>query len=459
MEPDGSFLAASITAFLALLFAGSFFTAAETAIVSFSDAKLRRLAEEGDKRALRLKKVVDHPSAFMNTTQFCFFLCSLGAAAVAVLCFTPCLRQSLFGGAGGTGPLAVSALLAFAAAFICIFVVAKMAPYIVTTHKPEGFAFTAAPVVRAFMVLFKPAVWLLTALSGLVSRLFGVDPKAEPEEVTEEEIRMMMDVGNEKGVIEQSQMDMINNIFDFDDTTAGDIMTHRTDVIAVDTGVKINDLIYLAVNEGFSRIPVYEEDIDNIVGAVYVKDLLSLVGCDSTGGFAVKDFMRPVLYVPESVKCRELFNEFTAKKAHFAVVVDEYGGTSGIVTMEDLLESIVGNIQDEYDDEEEEITRVSENVFTIDGSAGLEDVGKLLGVEFDESDDYDTLGGLIIDHLGRIPSEDEQVSVVIKGIEFTVLLVEERRIARVKATRLSPEQDGAEAAASGAESETAGQHG
>lgn len=459
MEPDGSFLAVTVVIFLALLFAGSFFTAAETAIVSFSDAKLKRLAEENDRRALRLKKVVEHPSAFMNTTQFCFFLCSLGAAGVAVFCFTPCLRQAMFGETPGTAPLIVSALLAFAIAFVCIFVISKMLPYTVATHKPEAFAFAAAPIVRAFMVLLKPAVWLLAALSGLAARLFGVDPKAEPEEVTEEEIRMMMDVGNEKGVIEQSQMDMINNIFDFDDTTAGDIMTHRTDVIAVDTGAKITDLVYIAVNEGFSRIPVYEEDIDNIVGAVYVKDLLSLVGCDSTSGFAVKDFMRPVLYVPESVKCRELFNEFTAKKAHFAVVVDEYGGTSGIVTMEDLLESIVGNIQDEYDDEEEEITRVSDNVFTIDGSAELEDVGKLLGVEFEESDDYDTLGGLIIDHLGRIPSEDEQVSVVIKGIEFTVLLVEDRRIARVKATKLPPEQPGAEDTANEAESETAGQHG
>lgn len=440
MEPDGSFLVFTIVLFLVLLLAGSFFTAAETAIISFSDAKLKRLVEENDKRALRLKKVVDHPSAFRNTTQFCFSLCSLGAVSVAVLIFTPYLQRAIFGEAAGNTPLILSALLAFLIAFLCIFLFAKTTPYIVATHRPEGLAFAAAAIVRAFMVLFKPVVWLLTSLAGMASRLFGVDPKTEPEDVTEEEIRMMMDVGNEMGVIEQSQMDMINNIFDFDDNTAADIMTHRTDVIAVGADIKISDLVYIAVNEGFSRIPVYEEDIDNIIGAVYVKDLLSLIGCDSTSEFTVKDFMRSVLYVPETVKCRELFNEFTAKKAHFAVVVDEYGGTSGIVTMEDLLESIVGNIQDEYDDEEEEITKVSDNVYTIDGSTELEDVSKLLGVEFQESDDYDTLGGLIIDHLGRIPSEEEHVRIVINGVEFTVLVIEDRRIARVKATKLAPEE-------------------
>lgn len=244
---------------------------------------------------------------------------------------------------------------------------------------------------------------------------------------------MMVDVGNEKGVIEESQKDMINNIFEFDDRTAEEVMTHRTEVIAVSQDATISDIVYYAINEGFSRIPVYEDDIDNIVGVIYVKDLLCLVGCKSTEDFKISDFIRPVLYVPESNRCRELFKEFTDKKIHMAVVVDEYGGTSGIVTMEDLLESIVGNIQDEYDDEEIEIQKMNDTTYMIDGGADLEEVAETLGLDISENEDYDTLGGLITDILGRIPDDGEMPAVTYQNVDFTVLVVEDRRVVKVKA--------------------------
>lgn len=442
MDPD-SCMILSVILYVFFLLAGMFFALSETAIIAFSDAKLKVLVEKKDPKALRLKKLTDQPIALQNTAQLGFTLCSLAAGTFSVLLFHP-LFYSLLGSLHETAKILLGGVLSFLLSLLILFTVCKRTPYLVASHHPDRIAYATTRPMLFLIRFLKPLVWLFSAFANLFSRLFGVDPRSNPEAVTEEEIRMMMDVGNERGVIEQSQMDMINNIFEFDDTSAGDVMTHRTEVVAVSTDVKISELVYIAVNEGFSRIPVYEDDIDDIVGAVYVKDLLSLIGVDSTDDFAVQDFIRPVLYVPKSVKCRELFKELTAKKAHLAIVVDEYGGTSGIITMEDLLESIVGNIQDEYDNEEEEVTKVNDRVFTFDGGTELEDVGKALDTVFEESEDYDTIGGLLIHLLGHIPAEDEEVCVTVNDIEFTVLLVEDRRIMRVKAIKpevLSPEEE------------------
>lgn len=266
---------------------------------------------------------------------------------------------------------------------------------------------------------------------GLLAKWFG----KSRENVTEEEILMMVDAGEEEGVIEQSQKAMINNIFEFDDMTVEDVMTHRVDIVAVAEDAQISDAVYHAINDGFSRIPVYKEDIDNIIGIIYVKDLLCLVGCKAIEDFSLQQFIREVLYVPETTKCRDLFKQFTEKKLHIAVVVDEYGGTAGIVTMEDLIESILGNIQDEYDDEEDEITKINDTTYTMEGSADWDDVAEILGLEVEENPDYDTVGGFLIDSLGRIPHEGEHPVVKVDGVEFTVLVVEERHIAKVRAVK------------------------
>lgn len=267
--------------------------------------------------------------------------------------------------------------------------------------------------------------------SSKFAKWFG----SKRENVTEQEILMMVDAGEEEGVIEQSQKAMINNIFEFDDMAAEDVMTHRVDIVAIPEDAKISDVVYHAINDGFSRIPVYKEDIDNIIGIIYVKDLLCLVGCKTMEEYSIQQFIREVLYVPETTRCRDLFKQFTEKKLHIAVVVDEYGGTAGIVTMEDLIESIVGNIQDEYDDEEEEITKINDTTYTMEGTADWDDVAQLLGIEAEENPDYDTVGGFLIDQLGRIPREGEHPVVRTGGVEFTVLVVEERHIAKVRAVK------------------------
>lgn len=252
----------------------------------------------------------------------------------------------------------------------------------------------------------------------------------------EDEIKLLVDAGNEQGRLEQDERDMINNIFALDELDAENIMTHRTDIVGLDVNDKIQTIVYLGINEGFSRLPVYENDIDNIIGVIYVKDLLCLIGCQNLDDFKIKDFMREIIYVPESTKCKDLFKTLSEQKLHMAVVVDEYGGTSGIVTMEDIIESIVGEIQDEYDDDEEEFSVIDENTVNIDGSADIKDVSRQLKTEFPKSNDYDTLGGMITDIIGRIPNDNEHPSAAINGWRFTVLSSEDKRITRVRAEKL-----------------------
>ena len=257
---------------------------------------------------------------------------------------------------------------------------ARTIPYHIGCSNPERYAFYLCAADPLFMALFYPGVWLVQGISAGISKLFGADPAKQKADVTEEEIRMMMDEGSERGVIESEQVEMINNIFAFDDTTAADVMTHRTNLVAVPKTAKISDVVFLAVNEGFSRIPVYEEDIDDIIGAVYVKDLLVLVNCESADDFSMEGLYPPGHVCAGFSQTAGTVPPVYQQKAHMAIVIDEYGGTSGILTMEDLLETIVGNIQDEYDEEDNEIIQVDAQTYTLDGGVELEDLGKLIGV-------------------------------------------------------------------------------
>ncbi len=245
--------------------------------------------------------------------------------------------------------------------------------------------------------------------------------------VTEEDIRELVDAGEEKGVIEESQKDMINNIFEFSEMTAEDIMTPRTDVEALEVSDTVEEAVRISVENGFSRVPIYEEDIDHVVGVLHIKDLLPYVGKPLPEEITLRSLMHKAYFVPSSKRCDDLFEEMTEKHIQLAMAVDEYGGLAGIVSMEDLLESIVGSIQDEYDHEEEEVKQTGDNTFEVDGSMAIDEVGELLGVEFPEGD-YETLAGFLIDQLGRIPTEEEQATVLFENVELTVLKMDERRI-------------------------------
>lgn len=446
-DPDSNILVYLILLVL-LIAVNAYFAMSEIAIIGLNDAKLKKQAEEGDRKAKKLSRLLEVPSRFLATIQVGVTLSGLLASAVAADTFAEMLVDAF--AFTGVSPAVIHAVALVVITVLLSFftlVFGELVPKRIAMKFPEKVAFAVCGSLSFLAVLERPFVALLSKTTDGIVRLFGVNPHDDPEEVTEEEIRMMVDVGNERGIIEESDREMINNIFEFDDRTAEDVMTHRTEILGVEADEDtIDDVLQIAVEEGFSRIPVYEDTLDDIVGIIYAKDLLPHWGKKDREGLKIRDLMRPALYVPESNRCKDLFREFQEKKVQMAVVVDEYGGTSGIVTMEDLLESIVGNIQDEYDDEEEEISRVSDGVFTIDGSVDLEEVSRLLGIEIPEDAGYDTLGGLITDILGRIPGEEEHPSVTVGDVEFTVMQVEDRRIVRVRAEKIPPKPEDGEGA-------------
>ena len=286
------------------------------------------------------------------------------------------------------------------------------------------------------IVLWVPLERLAHGFVTVVLRIFGIRNISERDAVTEEEILMMVDAVNETGEIMESQKEMINNVFEFSDLEVKDVMTHRTSILAVSINAPVSQAVRIATEEGYSRIPVFEDTIDSIVGVVFAKDLLKVWFEEEDGQKKISDIMRDIMYVPETNSCGELLESFTSGKNQIAVVVDEYGGTAGIVTMEDLLEAIVGNIQDEYDNEEEEIDEITPNTFDLSGTAPFEEVMERVDFSYDGENDYDTIGAFVIDLLGRYPEENERPSVVYKNIEFSVISTEDKKIERMRAVKL-----------------------
>lgn len=435
MEPDGG-LWMYIILLLFLILTNAFFAMSEIAVISLNDSKLKKMAGNGDKKARTLVKLIEEPSKFLATIQVGVTISGFLASAVAADTFTEYIVYFFRDSSISTSTIKAVSLVVitlFLSYFTLVF--GELVPKRLAMQNFEKISFTVSRPLSILYRIEKPIVALLSASTNGILKLLGIDPSHKPEEVTEEEIRMMIDVGNESGTIEQSEKDMLHNIFDFDDRIVDEIMTHRTEITAVDINSSLNEIIDIALEEGYSRMPVYEDDLDNIVGILYIKDLLKLVLEQSTENFDIRDYMRKALYIPETNRCKDLFQEFQKTKVQMAVIVDEYGGTSGIVTMEDLIESIVGNIQDEYDDEEEEIRFISDNIYEIDGMFALDKIEKLFNIRFsqDEDYDYDTISGYITGFLGRIPSRDEHPVITVDNVDFEVLNVEEHRITAVQA--------------------------
>ncbi len=346
----------SIVLLIILTLVNAFFAMSEIAIITLNDAKVEAMAEKGHKGAKKIIKLTKDSSGFLATIQVGVTLAGFLSSASAATAFT----DKLSGVLGNLSFISESLATTLSTVIITVIlsyfslVFGELVPKKIGMAKAEAISFRVAGVLLCVKAGTKPFVWLLTKSTNAVTRLFGINPNVDERTVTAEEILMMVDVGGEKGVIEENERDMIANIFDFGDTTASEVMTHRTEVVAVENTATIDELVAMTVESGRSRIPLFEEDIDTILGIIYVKDLLQYVGKEEVADFKLTDFMRDAYYIPEAKNLSELFEEMTSKKIQMAVVVDEYGGTAGIVTMEDILESIVGNIQDEYDNEEEE---------------------------------------------------------------------------------------------------------
>ena len=425
-----------------LVIINAFFAMSEIAIISLNDNVVDKQAEDGNKKAKKVKKLTENPSNFLSTIQIGVTLAGFLTSASASSSFAAGLTEKLV--ALGT-PIPANVINGISVVLITVImsyfslVFGELAPKRMAMQKPEKIAYSVVGILLVVKTITAPFVKVLSASTNLIVRLCGFDPNANEESVTEEEIRMMVDVGQEKGVIEDIQKEMIDNIFDFDDIDVSDIMTHRTDMFAVEDTDSLEQVVSISIEHGYSRIPVFHEDPDNIIGIVYIKDLLKYISSSLPKDKGPKDVMREAYYVPFSKSCGALFNEMCEKHMQMAVVVDEYGGTAGIVTMEDLLEAIVGNIQDEYDNEDEEIVEVSENVFTIDGTAYIEEVNELVGDIIPEGD-YDTLGGFLISRLGYLPKDGDMTEVEFENLKFTILNVEDRRIGKIR-VEITPKEE------------------
>ena len=430
---SGGTLAVQILLLLVLILLNAFFAMSEIAIVTLNDNKIRKMAEDGHKGAAKVLKLTKNNSRFLSTIQIGVTLSGFLTSASAAQTFAGKLATWFVGvfpsvSLGIAEPVATVVVTLILSYFS--LVLGELVPKKIAMQKAEEISFKVAGILNGVALVFSPFIRFLSASTNLVIRLLGFDPNASEETVTEEEILMMVDVGGEKSVIEGSAKDMIANIFDFDDTTVNEIMTHRTDMTAVEDISPVNEAVNLAIAKGYSRIPVYHEDIDDIVGVVYVKDLLKYVCSEMPAETKLTDIMRPATFIPETKKCSELFAEMTASKNQMSIIVDEYGGTEGLITMEDLVEAIVGNIQDEYDQEEDEIRQVNDNTFTVDGATSIDEISELIGIELPEGE-YDTIAGLLVENLGRIPRSGEHPSITIDHVRFTVDEVEDRRITRI----------------------------
>lgn len=433
MDPDTGSLLFS----LVFLLLGGLVVFCQNAIIGIPDNFLKR-ADTATANLKTLERLLHSPRRFSSAMRvgYTFFH----------LCFTVFfgryfLKLPLW--AAMTARSALWALLPMVLVIFCctllILICSRGIPKRLAASASVNTALSIAPAAMLISVVFEPLRFVADWSVGGIATLFGAQWQEGEDNVTEEEIRMLVDVSEETGGIGQSEKDMINNVFEFDDRTASDLMTHRTDLAFIERESTLEEIVELCCCNGYSRIPVADEDIDNLIGILNVKDLLPLIlDSKKREAFQVTAYMRKPLFVPESTRCLDLFAKLNGEKTQIAIVVDEYGGTSGIVTMEDLLESIVGNIQDEYDNELDEATALTPGSYTLDGDIDLGDVAHLLGCNLDSytEEDYETLGGLMIGLLDRIPASGEHPSVIIEGVRFTVEEANERQVLRVMAEKL-----------------------
>ena len=412
-----------------LILLNAFFAMTEIAFVSLNDAKIDLLAKSGDKKAQKIKKLLDVPSKFLATIQIGVTLAGFLSSAFAAESFAddlaPLLTPLLGSSAKNIAIILVTILLSF---FTLIF--GELVPKRIGMKNHEKIAFATVGIIRAISIILAPFVKILTFTTNAVSKLFGVT-ESDEEIVTEEEIRMMVDAGEEKGAIEEEEKEMTNNVFEFNDISVSAIMTPRNDIFALDLNITVSELFDELENDRtYSRIPVYDEDPDDIKGILYVKDVLN-----KPKDTKIADLIREPFYVPETMKINELFNELKLQKIQIAIVVDEYGGTAGLVTMEDVLEEIVGDIFDEYDEIENLYEAIDENTYIFDAGITIYDLSKVLDIDIEEGD-YDTLSGYFLELLGRMPKENEHPTVTTDKLEMTVEEFKDNRILTVKIHKL-----------------------
>ena len=431
---------------LLLILVNAFFAASEISVVSLNVNKLKKEAEEGDVKAAKMLKLVETPTSFLSAIQIGITLAGFLGSAFAADNFSERLVRWIVDDLQFTAisEEALDTLAVVAITLILSFftlVLGELVPKRIGMRFPFQVAKFTTPVVRVVAVILKPVIWLLSVSTAGVLLLFGIKDKGNEEKVTEDDIRLMADVGEETGAIDPMEREMIDNIFEFDNSVAKHVMTHTVDVVSISVDAEEQEIIDCIAECGFSRIPVWEDTPENVIGILIAKEYF--INLRSEQPRPLREILRTPRFVPETVACNALFSEMQTNQNHMAIVVDEYGGIAGIVTMEDLIEEIVGNIYDESDEavnEEDEISEIEQGVWRIAGQTELDRVCETLDIELPEEVDAVTFGGLVFMHLTEIPDDGSSFEIECYGLHILVDKFVDRRVESAVVTKLPCEE-------------------
>lgn len=405
MEPGSSLM---FIVLVGLLMTSAFFSASETALTSLSKIRIKNMIEEKIKNAELIEKLVSNPNKLLSAILVGNNLVNIAATSL--------LTSLTLAYAPKNGVAIATAITT-----VAVLIFGEITPKTFAAQNSEKVSLAVVKIINAIIFILTPAIWVLNIITGFMLKLLGVKKTGITTTITEAELKTMVNVSHEEGIIEIDERRMINNVFDFDNSKAKDVMTPRTDMIAVEDTATYDEIVALFKEERFSRLPVYHESIDDIIGILHLKDIVFID--EST--FSVEKYMREPYFTYESKIISELFSEMRTKRIPVAIILDEYGGTSGLVTLEDMIEEIVGDISDEYDEEDDDITVVKEDEYIVDGSTRLEDLNEMIGTNL-ESEDFDTIGGYVIGVIGRFPDEGEEVET--DGIKIKVEKSDKNRI-------------------------------
>ena len=422
---------------LFLVFINAFFAASEIAILSVRQSKLKVLIEKDNESANIISKYLEEPSKLLATIQIGITLAGFFASALSaktlVVYFETLLKKTNIIILNEFADIISFIIITIIIAYITL-VLGELVPKRMALQKSDRIALFVAKPMALISKITYPAVKLLTNTTNLIVKILGGSIKYDSQQITEEEIRLMINVGEEKGVIQETETIMINSIFEFDDTIVKEVMTPRTDMVVVSIEADIEEILNVIVEEHFSRIPVYMDTIDNIIGILYIKDLFGIIKKDGELEVSLKDIIREANYVSEYKKIDELFRDMQKSKNHIAIVIDEYGGTAGLITIEDLLEEIVGNIFDEYDDEVLEFEKINENTYLVSGMLSLDEINDIMDTDIPEEElEFDTISGMVLSLSGKMPEVGDEVE--FEGINFRIEEVEDKRITRIRITK------------------------
>ncbi|WP_252238911.1 hemolysin family protein [Clostridium sp. VAP51] len=432
MQPEaGSVnITSQIILIVILTLVNAFFASAEMAIVSLNKNKIKLLAEEGNKKAITLLKLMEEPTKFLSTIQVGITLAGFFNSASAATGISQDLARYLSGlNVPYSNKIALIIVTVIISYITLVF--GELFPKRIALKKSEAIAmFSVRPILYVSKIT-APFIKLLSASTNILVSLAGLDKEGLDEKVSKEEIKSLVEVGQEHGVINETEKEMINSIFEFDDKLADEVMTPRTEVYLINIDKPLEEYLDELLEEKYSRVPVYEEDIDNIIGILYMKDFILEARKHEFENVNIREILNSPYFVPETKNIDDLFNELKSYKKHMAILIDEYGGFSGIVTIEDLVEEVMGNIDDEYDEEECFIQKIDSNTFIVNGLMPIDDLNDYLHIQL-VSDECDTISGFLINIMGKIPNNIEEKVIEYENIIFKIESIKEKRIEKIK---------------------------